>query len=193
MHTQPGADNAGIIWTNLGSPGRTPSSGIDEPLPATPACQGRRPGGHDHGGVSPGHGTPNPKRHVHAGSSCKLAMITEVPPVGHGAPSPKWPPRALPRRLPRLFTATVATDRDKPDGRCPASVKSGRAAPLGRHERLLIMAVPPVEVGVCHDLGARAAAQRRSGAQRDVADAAGRWSATGRVRRWQIVGHRPSA
>ena len=36
----------------------------------------------DHGGVPPGHGAPNPKRHVHAGRSRELAMIMGVPEVG---------------------------------------------------------------------------------------------------------------
>ena len=86
--------------------------------------------------------------HDHKAERAERRLAGSIPTVimgiwslGHGAPSPKWPPRALPRRLPRLFTATVATDRDKPDGRCPASVKSGRAIPPGRHERLMIMGV----------------------------------------------------
>jgi hypothetical protein len=46
-------------------------------------------GGHDHGGVSKGHGAPNPKRHVHTGRSRGLTMTTGVPHLGHGKTNPK--------------------------------------------------------------------------------------------------------
>jgi hypothetical protein len=47
-------------WTGLDQ-GEPQSSGIAGPLPATPAWQNRKPGGHDHGGVSPRHGAPDRK------------------------------------------------------------------------------------------------------------------------------------
>jgi hypothetical protein len=56
---------------------------------ATPAQQGRTPGGHDHGGMSPRAWRTNPKRHVHAGRSRELAMIMGVVYLGGGGTNPR--------------------------------------------------------------------------------------------------------
>jgi len=43
-----------------------------------------------------------------------LPMIMEAVPMGHGAPGPKWPPRAPARRLPRA-RRTMGQARTPPD------------------------------------------------------------------------------
>ncbi len=74
--SEPGTHGRGHP-TQPGAPGHTTAGNhTSRPPPATPAWQGRKPGSHDHGRLSQRHGTPNPKRHVHAGRSRELTMIT---------------------------------------------------------------------------------------------------------------------
>jgi hypothetical protein len=66
----------------------------------------------------------------------------EMAPAGEGRTSPE-PPQLPARHLPRLFTATVAADRDKSGRKALAGVKSGRVVPPGSRERLMATGVPP--------------------------------------------------
>jgi hypothetical protein len=55
--------------------------------------------------------------------------------------------------FPRLFTAAVATDRDKPGKECSVSVKSGARGNTGQARTPLIMRVAAVGQQQVHDRG----------------------------------------